>query len=73
MTKYYITETEDNGFGREWEIEAKSLTTAKRLASRAQGQVNTTLSIYVLLNDEYYPVSKKGPLERSESKWIDFE
>ena len=71
MTKYYILEQETSGFGFEYTVEAKTLSSAKRLASRLQEQINTTLSICEIVGNEYSPVSKKGALEYEGSKWED--
>jgi hypothetical protein len=76
MDTYHITEVDPSGFTDYWDIKAKNLTSAKRQASRNQGYIHTTLSIY--LRDKEHPdvlilMSKKGPINQINSKWEDYE
>lgn len=73
MAAYVIQEKETSGFGTEWNITAKSLTSAKRQASRLQKYINTTLRVYEIYNGRCVPVAEKGPLEREGSKWSDIK
>lgn len=74
MNTYHITETETDGFATTWQIKAKNLTSAKRLATRSQGYINTDLLIEMEYGEynTLIPMSKKGPIER-DSKWEDYE
>lgn len=74
MNEYHITEADPSGFTDYWDIKAKNLTSAKRQASRAQGYMHTTLSIYLRdkeCPDCLIPMSTKGPINRMDSKWED--
>ena len=74
MEEYHITEVDPFGFTDTWNVKAKNLTSAKRQASRAQGYIHTTLSIYLIYKECpecLIPMSKKGPINRMDSKWED--
>ena len=65
MNEYHITETDPFGFTDDWDIKAKTLTSAKRQASRAQGFIHTTLSIYLIdkeCADCLIPMFTKRPI-----------
>jgi len=74
MNTYHITETEIDGFATTWQTKAKDLTTAKRLATRNQGYINTDLLIEMECGEynTLIPMSKKGPINRY-SKWEDYK
>ena len=76
MNTYHITEVDPSGFTDYWDIKAKNLTSAKRQASRAQGYIHTTLSIYLRdheHSDVLIPMSKKGSIKQTSSKWEDYD
>ena len=80
MNTYHITEIEKCGFSTTWQIKAKNLTIAKRLATRSQGYINTNLLIEMEYGEynTLIPMSIKGPIKRTstierDSKWEDYE
>ena len=63
MTEYKIVEREDKGFTSRWNIKAKSLTAAKRKATDLQVYVNTIITIYERIGNDFIERATRGPLE----------